>query len=182
MELTEEGRAVAETLVDEDMTLAPKEGYTARQIVEILRDKHPKSAWVFVGELRLSSGYGNIGYDLPGHQFRIGGDQRIDAFAMHCWPSKKFKRIGYEIKVDRQDFLNELKHPDKRLAAELFTNLTYFVAPVGIIKPEEVPDGWGLIEVQGDMTQIVSEAIWRDAGHQLPLSFVASLGRSLSYD
>lgn len=182
LDLTPLGTETATKLNNEDMIQVPKAGYTARAIVEILRKQHPKTDWVFAAEVRLSSGYGNTRYHLQGHEHSIHGEQRIDAFAMHCWPSKKFKRIGYEIKISRNDFLNEIKKPDKRMATELFTNLAYFVAPAGLIKPDEIPDSWGLIEVSGDMTTIVTDAVWRDVGRELPLSFVASLGRSLSYE
>ena len=182
LELTELGVEIAGKLSNEDMIQTPKAGYTAKNIVEILRKQHPKVEWVFAAEVRLASGYSNTSYHLQGHEHSIHGDQRIDVFAMHCWPSKKFKRVGYEIKISRNDFLNEIKKPDKRIATELFTNLAYFVAPAGLIKPDEIPDSWGLIEVSGDMTNIVTDAVWRDVGRELPLSFVASLGRSLSYE
>jgi len=177
--LSELGTEIARSLARDDLVPVAKVGMTTRQVIEVLRTGHPYPTWLFAVEVRLGTGFG-VQYHLSGHPKPVYGDQRIDAFAMHTWPSKKFKRIAYEIKVSKADFQNELKHPDKRLAAEMFANLTYFAAPIGIIKPEQVPDGWGLIEIVGDgMYDRTLEATWRDIGKDLPASFIASFGRSL---
>lgn len=48
---------------------------------------------------------------------------------------------GYEVKVDRQDFLRDEKWPMYRSLCHRF----YFAAPVGLIAPEELADDVGLI-------------------------------------
>lgn len=48
---------------------------------------------------------------------------------------------GYEIKVSRQDFLNDTKWPEYLKYCTDF----YFVAPPGIIQPDELPPEAGLI-------------------------------------
>lgn len=176
--LSEAGRLIATTLTDDDLRIAPKLAITSETVLQALKVRHPFPAWLFAVEVRMATGFGKS-YYIKGHPATIGGDQRIDAFAMHTWPSKKFVRIAYEVKVSRQDFLNELRHPDKRLAAELFANLTYFAAPDGLIKPTELPDGWGLVEINGDMTTTRLEPIRREVDRSMPIEFVASLGRSL---
>lgn len=50
-----------------------------------------------------------------------------------------------EIKVSRQDFLRETD--EKRAPWRALTHRFLYVAPAGIIKPEEVPKGCGLLEV-----------------------------------
>lgn len=74
------------------------------------------------------------------------GGQRIDFFAVHTWRSKNFVSVAYEVKVSRGDFLKEIRDPDKRRFAEIVSNKSYFVAPIGLIKANEVPEGWGLME------------------------------------
>lgn len=74
------------------------------------------------------------------------GTNYIDAYVIAAWPSEQNKRIAFEIKVSRADFLNEMKKPNKRRPALFFSNEFYFVAPKGLLKPEEVPEECGLIE------------------------------------
>ena len=83
-----------------------------------------------------------------------GAERYIDAVAFNCWKSKEFKKIAFEIKVSRADFLNEVRDPTKRIPAMTFFDEFYFVAPVGIIPYDEVPRGCGLMEVgdQGVIT------------------------------
>lgn len=76
----------------------------------------------------------------------------IDAAVFCLWPSDGQARIAFEVKVSRGDFLNEIRNPTKnRWARESFHYFNY-VAPKGIIKPEELPDKAGLIEIVGEQT------------------------------
>lgn len=90
--------------------------------------------------------------------------QRIDGFAIARWTSAKARRIAYEIKVSRSDFLAELKDPDKRAAALACANEFYFVVPVGLIKPDEIPPECGLIEVMDNgRTRQKVKAPWNES-------------------
>ena len=93
------------------------------------------SEWMFLRELRAGTGRGK-------HSL-----QRLDAFALNCYPHRGMKRICYEIKMSRADFRNELKNPLKRRIGMRFSNEFYFVTPAGLLKPEEIPADSGLIEV-----------------------------------
>jgi hypothetical protein len=66
----------------------------------------------------------------------------VDAFAI---THTGITSWAYEIKVSRSDWLEELKQPRKREPAMLISNVFYFVAPVGVIHPKEVPEGCGLL-------------------------------------
>lgn len=123
------------------------------EIMAALRGRHRDSrAWAYFEELRVGTGY------------RDGAEQRLDAWAMSLWPSKGLVRITYEVKVSRADFRRELKAPLKRRIGLLYSNLFYFVTPVGLLKPEEIPPECGLIEV-GSATRMAG----------LPDVFVLSL-------
>lgn len=74
-------------------------------------------------------------------------ERYLDAFAMELWPSKQFHRQAYEVKVSRADWLRELDKPEKRAWGMEISNEFWFVAPSGVIKPEEVPTGCGLLQV-----------------------------------
>lgn len=139
---------------------------TATEVLAILQRRHDARTWAFFPELRLGTGYGSK------------WEQRIDAWAICYYPSKGLQRIAYEIKVSRGDWLAELKQPQKRAGAMEISNLFYFVAPPGVIREDEVPDGCGLMTVcDGDARKIV-EAPYRDCAAP-PWRFVASLARRL---
>lgn len=119
----------------------PLDVLNANDIVRILAQFHGQSdRWLFLTELRPSTGYG------------ARDDRRIDAWAMHCWPSERFERTAYEVKVARSDFLGELKQPKKRRVALLHSNSFYFITPPGIARIDEIPPECGLIEVSRAMS------------------------------
>jgi len=104
------------------------------------KDKRKRNEWALFFELRNGTGRKKKAIrKLDPHRY-------IDAFAINLWPSKNHRRIAYEIKISRADFLKELKSPDKRQWALEMSNQFYFVAPQGIIKNDELPDGCGLLE------------------------------------
>ena len=111
------------------------------------------SEWMFLRELRVGTGRGK-------HSL-----QRLDAFALNCYPHRGMKRICYEIKMSRSDFRNELKNPLKRRIGMRFSNEFYFVAPAGLLKSEEIPPDSGLVEVGNAATiEEWKETLKRQAG------------------
>jgi hypothetical protein len=57
------------------------------------------SEWIFLRELRVGTG------------FRNTAAQRLDAFALNCFAHTSMKRVCYEVKLSRADFLCEMKQP-----------------------------------------------------------------------
>jgi hypothetical protein len=102
---------------------------------------------------------------------------------MNIWPSKRFHRIAYEIKVARSDFNRELLLPEKRMPAEKYANECFFVMPTGIAKIDEIPEGWGLIELTGGKGGLRKKknAKWRDIDDP-GLGFIGSMVRRKSED
>jgi len=94
-----------------------------------------KSEWLFFRELRVGAG------------FRNSAAQRLDAFALNCLPHLAMKRVCYEVKISRADFLSELKSPSKRRIGMRYSNEFYFVTPKALVHPTEVPPECGLIEI-----------------------------------
>jgi hypothetical protein len=94
-----------------------------------------KSEWMFFRELRIGTGHRH-------HEL-----QRLDAFALNCLPHHGMKRICYELKLSRADFLNEVKRPLKRRIGMRFSNEFYFVVPTGMISVSEIPADCGLVEI-----------------------------------
>jgi hypothetical protein len=110
---------------------------TATTILDVLECcLHSSQAeWLFLRELRI--GVGHRGHSM----------QRLDAFALNCLPHLATKRVCYEVKVSRADFLGEVKQPLKRRIGMRFSNEFFFVAPKGLLSIDEVPVDCGLIEI-----------------------------------
>lgn len=67
-----------------------------------------------------------------------------------------FRSVGWEehsvlveVKVSRADFLADAKKPHRIDPALGLGAFRYYLAPAGLIAVDELPSGWGLIEVQG---------------------------------
>src|SRR5438105_798019 len=102
-------------------------------IVERAMHSSP-SEWLFFRELRVGTGRRNA------------GAQRLDAFALNTLPHTAMKRICYEVKTSRSDFLSELKHPLKRRIGMRYSNEFYFVTPANLVSAVEIPADCGLVE------------------------------------
>lgn len=106
---------------------------TSADIKKLLAEKYCAPSYAFFSELRLGTGYGA---DANGY---------IDGYVIYLWG--ELERTAFEIKISRSDFLSEVKKPSKRRQAMAFSNKFYFVAPAGLLKPEEIPCDSGLMEV-----------------------------------
>jgi hypothetical protein len=93
------------------------------------------SEWIFLRELRVGTG------------FRSSSAQRLDAFALNCFAHTSMKRVCYEVKISRADFLCEMKQPLKRRIGLRYSNEFYFVTPAGLLNTSEVPIECGLVEI-----------------------------------
>lgn len=94
-----------------------------------------RAEWLFFRELRVGTGRRN------------GSLQRLDAFALNTLPHLGMKRICYEVKICRADFLLELRHPVKRRVGMRYSNEFYFLTPAGLVDAAEIPVECGLVEV-----------------------------------
>lgn len=103
-------------------------------VIEACLHRTP-SEWIFLRELRVGTG------------FHGNAAQRLDAFALNCLPHTSMRRVCYEVKTSRADFLCEVKQPLKRRVGLRYSNEFYFVTPVGILKTSELPIECGLVEL-----------------------------------
>lgn len=88
-------------------------------------------------ELRLGSGYCGV------------SQRRIDLFIISSNAGNE--TTAFEIKASRQDFKKDINDDLKQRGARLYSNNFYYVAPLGMIKKEEVPLWAGLFEFDLDM-------------------------------
>ena len=103
-------------------------------VIETCFHQRP-SEWIFFRELRVGTG------------LRTSAAQRLDAFALNCFAHQSMKRVCYEVKTSRADFLCETKHPLKRRIGLRYSNEFYFVIPAGMLQVSEIPIECGLIEI-----------------------------------
>lgn len=59
-----------------------------------------------------------------------------------------------ECKVSRADFLGDKEKNFRRYEDQGVGDVRYFAAPKGMLSPDELPDGWGLIEVSDKETRL----------------------------
>jgi len=109
--------------------------------------------WLFFRELRVGTGR------------RSSDSQRLDAFALNSLPHTGMKRVCYEVKISRGDFLNEVKHPLKRRIGLRYSNEFYFVTPPGLVGTSEVPAECGVIEAGRATASEWKTLIKRHAGY-----------------
>jgi hypothetical protein len=106
----------------------PESRPNERALINILeRAMHAASEWLFFRELRVGTGRQN------------NGAQRLDAFALNMLPHTAMKRVCYEVKTSRADFLTELKHPLKRRIGMRYSNEFYFVTPANLVNCRGFP-------------------------------------------
>jgi hypothetical protein len=111
---------------------------TAVDIVKLLEVKHSKD--LFITECKNGQTWGNK------------SNFRLDGWVMKRSYSNPLI-IGYEVKVDRQDFLNDHKYHNYFELCNEF----YFVCPAGLIEKAEVPENCGLIWTSKNATKLYTK-------------------------
>lgn len=72
------------------------------------------------------------------------------------------RSVVVECKVSRGDFLADASKPFRQKAEEGLGSERYYLAPAGIIRCEELPEAWGLLEASRTEVKIVKKAARRD--------------------
>lgn len=112
---------------------------TEAQLAAALRLRYPAEAFALMFEVANETG---------------GAKSRADAIAMGLWRSRGLTLRGFELKVTRSDWLRELKKPAKADHVGRYCAEWWVVAGhVELVKPEELPDTWGLL-VPGGATEL----------------------------
>lgn len=138
---------------------------TAAEIKALIRAKYPVREWALAFE--VSNGTGSE------------ARRHADAVAMNLWPSRGLAIHGFEFKVYRNDWLRELQNPAKAEPVAQYCDYWWLVTGPGIVKDGELPDTWGLMEVQEGKLVTVKPAPQKDA---VPSGrpFMAALFRKMS--
>jgi hypothetical protein len=119
---------------------------------------------------------------LPQVRSKTGGASNIriaDAIIVSCWQSRGIWMGGVEIKVSLQDWRKELANPTKAESIQQYCKYWYVACPTGVIPIGEIPETWGLIEVNRTGAKIVKRAMENEC-KPLPISLLASMLRNIS--
>lgn len=65
-----------------------------------------------------------------------------------------------ECKTSRSDFFADQKKIFRRKPETGMGNLRFFLTPENLIKPEKLPEKWGLLETDGKQIKIIKEPEW----------------------
>lgn len=95
-----------------------------------IRGRYQPPHWVVLSQVRDGTGWSSAG-------------RSADTMAFGTWPSRGLSIVGFEIKVDRQDWKRELAVPEKAESIARFCDEWYLVTCDDVAKPEEVPQAWG---------------------------------------
>lgn len=107
----------------------------------------------------------------------VQGGQRCDALYVGFTSASGRILVGHEVKVSRSDWLRELAKTGKADTWADACHVWYIVAPPGVVKVDELPDGWGLLEpsakLRTKLKTVVKARIRRD--HTPPWDAVRSI-------
>jgi len=140
--------------------------WTEPEVYRRLARVFPPPAHVLLSQVRNGVGYARRA-------------RTADALVASVWPSRGLYLTGVEIKVDRGDWLRELKKPEKSVSIQAYCQHWYIATPPGIVEPGTLPETWGLIETTEARTRIVTPAPKLDP-KPVDMLFVCSILRAVS--
>lgn len=97
--------------------------------------------------------------------------------AFNMYGSTGYEILGFEIKISRSDWLNELKDMSKSDEIMSYCDKWYLVVPEEkIVQPGELPKNWGLLVLKGEkLVQKVRPM--QNPTSPMPMHFIASILR-----
>lgn len=132
------------------MSAAP---FTAGQLVAEVEKRYAPPEWYLDTEITL-------------------GSRRLDVVAFNLW---KHGLVGFEVKVARGDWLNELDDFSKSEEWCAVVDRFYLVTSPGVVKTDELPARWGHLELVGKRMMTRRHADARRAPKTIPREIVARM-------
>ena len=124
-----------------------KKKYNEADMFGFLQKKYPEPAYALFPQVRNSNG------------FTYAQVRTVDALAMSLWPSRGLTLSGFEIKVSRADWLNELKKPEKADEIASYCDEWWLVvSDKSIVEDGELPSAWGLYAKHGRGLRCIKQA------------------------
>lgn len=107
---------------------------TEAEVFAALRAKFPAPEYALLSQVRNGTGFSRKTV------------RTADALVMGLYPSRGLHLSGIEIKVDRHDWIRELKNPDKAEEIARFCDFWWIAAgSEDVVRDGELPTNWGLL-------------------------------------
>lgn len=87
--------------------------------------------------------------------------------------------VVIECKVSRSDFHADKNKSFRRCEDQGMGDYRFFAAPEGVLKPEDIPDGWGLLEVGKQHVRHVMPCVRKLANKTCEVTMLVSAIRRL---
>jgi hypothetical protein len=113
------------------------------EIIQKLEQKFCLPKWSFISEVPVQMQFGRIERRIDGVAV-CNHDVLKKCKCKTCFPYQKGDVIGFELKASRNDWLAELKQPDKLAETICVCDYYYIVATVDVLVPNELAEivGW----------------------------------------
>lgn len=118
---------------------------TEGDVLSVIAGRYQAPEWAFLTQVRSGTGLVKV-------------ERYADAVALNCYPSRGMELHGFEVKVSVSDWRRELRDPEKSSKIQSYCDRWWVAAPEGVVKKEELPPTWGLLEVTGAWSNIVRPA------------------------
>ena len=109
------------------------------------------------------------------------GRRYMDGAAVGMWPSRGIRLEGFEVKVDRHDFLNEMKDPAKADETYRDCDCLWLAVVHGVCNLAEVPSAWGVVVAHDSGPKplnILRPPLWRATSNAFPRIVLVNLLRA----
>lgn len=135
---------------------------TSDDVMTALKVRYPTNGYVLLEN--VANGVGNH-------------NRYADAIVMSLFKSRGLNILGFEIKVDRVDWIRELKHPEKAdVIHELCDGWYVVTGDPSIVRDGELPNGWGLLTAKNKKTLVtIKEPVLKNLTDHIDRRFLASL-------
>lgn len=148
---------------------------TERDMLDLLLDRYTNVRRGTIADrwVRAEHVASNVGHR------RLGVTKVVDFIAADKYPGSPYGSAlelhGHEVKVSRSDWLTELSAPEKSEAIKRYMHRWWLVVPdTSIVKPGELPQGWGLLVRSNDKLR-AKVAAPRLMPEPVPLDFTIAL-------
>jgi hypothetical protein len=84
-----------------------------------------------------------------------------------------------EVKVSCADFLRDKKKLSRKHPHHAVGNYRYYFAPKGLLSPDEMPEGWGLVEADGRRSEVLKLPKFQEISHSAERDILISVVRRL---
>lgn len=141
----------------EQATLAEEDEERWKRLTEIAPSELTDAEATSKAKLALKRRFDDSAWTLV-FEFSGPDNRRADGIAVSRTRANNYKIVGLEVKASRSDWLSEKKDPTKQEHFIGIVDEFYVVAArKGIVNENELPQGWGLLELKPNSERLYKE-------------------------